>query len=82
MIHTLGGRRDPVERYWLKFAWKEAAETKEQSFINLPVMWLVAMATIITGCSRPLSDNNKGEMTSAHSSPDTEAEERKQATQK
>lgn len=43
----------------------------------------VTTATIITGCSRSLSDNNnKGEMTSAHSSPDTEVEERKQATQK
>ncbi len=45
--------------------------------MNLPVMRQVAMATIITGCSRLLSDNNKGEVTKAHGSPDTEAEERK-----
>lgn len=44
-------------------------------------MRLVTMAMIITGCSLFLLDN-KGEMTSAHSSPDTKIEERKQATQK
>lgn len=73
--------RDRIERYWLKFARKEAANTREQSLINLPVMRLVTVETIITGCSRFLLDN-KGEMTSAHSSPDIETEERKQATQK
>lgn len=72
---------DRIERYWLKFARKEAANTWEQSLINLPVMWLVTMAMIITGCSRFLLDN-KGEMTSAHSSPHIETEERKQATQR
>lgn len=44
-------------------------------------MRLVTMAMIITGCSRFLLDN-KGEMTSAHSSPDTKIEEGKQATHK